>query len=128
MPPTINNCYSQAGNKRVSSAALKKFKGLIFIWAVHNRPSIVELKNEIDLILPNKKICLSFHFKFPPKKLKIKNSNTPKKLDTSNRIKPAEDAITDLLGFDDRHVFKLQAEKVETKEEKEHFDVLIYSY
>lgn len=128
MPPSVNQCYSQVGRRRISSSALKKYKHGIVMWAVLNRPSIIELRAELESILVGKKVYLKFHFRFPGKKLKLKQGSQPKKLDVSNRIKPAEDSVTELLGFDDRWVFKIQAEKVEAKGDSETFDCLVYLY
>lgn len=125
MPPSINECYAQVGSRRITSSSLKKFKGAMQRWGFIHKKYLCAVRGEI-LESNKKKIALSFLFYFPKKKLKLKASNTPKKLDTSNRIKPAEDAVMGLIGIDDRHVFKLSAEKVEG--EKECFDCLVYVY
>ena len=126
MPPSVNQCYATVGRKRVSSSALNKFKSAAMMWAVLNRPHLIRVKEEIEDNLKGQKVYLKFVFRFPYKKLYIKKEKTPKKLDVSNRIKPAEDTVCDFLGFDDRHVFKVDAEKVEGA--VENFDVYIYLY
>jgi len=126
MPPSVNQCYATVGRKRVSSQALKKFKASAMMWAVLNRPHLVEVREEIEHNLLGAKVHLKFIFRFPSKRLYVKKSNTPKKLDVSNRIKPAEDTVCDFLGFDDRHVFKVEAQKAEGAVED--FDCYVYIY
>lgn len=126
MPPSVNACYANVGRRRVSSAALKKFKASAMMWAVLNRPHLVELRQEVSSNLDGKKVALKFVFRFPAKRLYLKKENIPKKLDVSNRVKPAEDVVCDFLGFDDRHVFKVEAEKVTGAVED--FDVYVYVY
>ena len=126
MPPSVNQCYVNVGKKRVSSASLRKFKNSIAKWHYINKTSVAAAKEELLTEL-KRKIALKFIFRFPEKKIYIKKTKRVKKLDVSNRIKAAEDAITDMLGFDDKLVFKVEAEKV-TDIEKESFDIFIYSY
>lgn len=128
MPPSVNQCYAQVGKRRISSTALKKYKHGVVMWAVLNRPHLIDVRDELEPALDGKKLFLRFLFRFPSKKLKFKKGSAPKKIDTSNRIKPAEDSVSELLGFDDRWVFKLEAEKVEGKSDHETFDCLIYVY
>lgn len=94
-------------------------------WAMSNRTILSEIKQKLESC-PENKIWLSFCFKFPRSKLRLKLSQKPKKLDTSNRIKPIEDMVCKLLDFDDSWVFKLDCEKVEF--EKEQVDCSIYVY
>tara|TARA_R110000796_G_scaffold252565_2_gene387865 strand:- start:1065 stop:1481 length:417 start_codon:yes stop_codon:yes gene_type:complete len=125
MPPSINESYIQVGIHRVSSSSHKKFKLLMQRWGLLNYNKIQNIKKKLDKIDGSGRVCLSFVFKFPASKLTLKNTTMPKKLDTSNRIKSSEDAVCKLLGFDDRFVFKLIAEKVEGKIEE--FDCSVYN-
>jgi len=126
MPPSVNQCYATVGRRRVSSSSLRKFKTETVMWAVFNRPHLVEVRKDIEESFKGKKVYLKFLFRFSDKKLFTKKDKIPKKIDVSNRIKPAEDMVCELLGFDDRYVFKVQAEKVQGTEEG--FDVYIYLY
>ncbi len=64
---------------------------------------------------------LEFEFKFPAAKLFTKDERY-KKLDLSNRIKVAEDAVCEVLGFDDKAVFEVLATKGPTYD-VEHFNL-----
>lgn len=111
MPPTINKSYATVGNRRVSTAVLREFKALTHIWSVGNRARLRRIEKKIH-DTQGAKLCLVLIFKFEEQKLFLKDKKTPRRLDTSNRIKAAEDAITGLLGIDDRWVFKIIAEKI----------------
>ena len=123
MPPSVNACYATAGRRRVSSQALRKFKSEMQLWGLIHRPELIEARNEVQAHL-GAKICLKFMFRFPGKKLWLKKGKDPKKLDVSNRIKPAEDAVCEFLGIDDRVVFRVEAEKQEG--DKEEFSVHLF--
>lgn len=126
MPPSVNACYVNVGKKRVASRELKAFKRRATAWALLNKPHIVQVRNDVQPYLDKSKICLHFYFRFPRKKLWLKSDGRPKKLDASNRIKPAEDKVCAFLDFDDRYVYKVIAEKVQG--EIEEFDVYVYGY
>lgn len=133
MPPSINSCYTQAGKRRVSSLALQSFKTAAMKWALVHKNDLRIVRQKIPAEQCGYR--LRFQFYFPPEKLFIlrrdKNgpSTTPKKLDVSNRIKPAEDIVCQFLGFDDRWVWGIEAEKSQSvKGLAEFFDVSIYAY
>lgn len=126
MPPSINSSYAHVGKRRFASSSLKSFKTSCMTWAIINRPHLVKVRDELELRRGYSKVCLEFVFRFPEKRLYTKQGEVPKKLDVSNRIKAAEDFITEFLGFDDRHVFKVTAEKIIGA--VENFDVKIYIY
>ena len=113
MPPSVNACYVTVGRKRVASRDLKTFKRKAQAWAYLNKQILKSIKTKVEEHLAlNCKVRLDFVFRFPAKKLWRKSDRKAKKLDVSNRIKPAEDVVCSLLGFDDRIVFRISAEKV----------------
>lgn len=126
MSPSVNACYINVRRGRVASPELKSFKTKSLIWAIHNQPQLSKLKLDLMPYLETHKICLEFKFKFPAKKLWLKSSKTPKKLDVSNRIKAAEDRVCEFLDFDDRYVYRCVAEKVEGSAEG--FDLFVFAY
>lgn len=126
MPPSINSCYVNVGRKRVASRELKNFKRKATAWGILNKPHLKKVREEVTEYLDKSKLCMHFYFRFPQKKLWLKSDKKPRKLDASNRIKPAEDKVCDMLGFDDRYVYRVIAEKIIG--ETEEFGVFIYAY
>jgi ADP-dependent phosphofructokinase/glucokinase len=111
MPPSVNQAYVNAGKKRVASSQLRLFKKECMLWACKNRDEITTAKKKISQFIDRGyEISLSFRFFFPEEKLFTKKGKA-KKIDTSNRIKSAEDAICRILDFDDKYVFELKAVK-----------------
>jgi Holliday junction resolvase RusA-like endonuclease len=111
MPPTVNKIYANVGRKRIASSHLREFKKNIMVWGCSNREELSIARGKIRSVLDRSyDISLKFTFYFPKNRIYTKE-HLIRKLDTSNRIKPAEDAICKLLDFDDRYVFDIQATK-----------------
>lgn len=125
MPPTINQSYAQAGRRRVASSALKQFKAELASWGLLHRFELSRLRSAIEKT-ESSKVRLEFRFKFNRGQLYTKQGKN-KKLDCSNRIKAAEDGVCKLLGFDDRDVFRVEAEKV-TADAEPCFDLFVYDW
>lgn len=121
MPPTLNKSYAHLGKRRFSTQDLKDFKAGIDSWALENRTAVKSIREKVLASDERTMFKLTLEFKFPHAKL-YTLKNHFKKLDVSNRIKAAEDAVTDVLGFDDKSVFELVAVKGHTRC-GEHFNV-----
>ncbi len=118
MPPSMNSCYATVGNRRLASVELKQFQKDMTWWGVANRQKLIDAMVKIKrLPATEMRIGLKFHFIFRHKDL-FTIKGLPKKIDTSNRIKPAEDAFCELIGIDDKYVFNLTAEKSGTAAQK----------
>lgn len=113
MPPTLNQSYVNVGKRRICSRGLNEFKAATLRWGLAHKAQLCRIRAKLEEF-EGYKVRLEFLFKFEPGKLFTKQGKF-KKLDVSNRIKAAEDSVSALLGFDDRNVFRIEAEKVEAQ-------------
>ena len=116
--PTVNNLYVTLKNyRRAPSAEFRRFKRKVSKWEEANSSDLLasqEYKELHQLIqIKHYPIRLQIELTFYINRTKIvcKDGST-KRYDTSNRIKAVEDAISGILDIDDRHYWKITAEKV----------------
>jgi len=111
LPPSVNQCYATnfTTGRRFPTKALGDFKKA-FKQVI--RPSNSEIN-----ALQGKRLCLIIELWMHHERLYCKDGSI-KKLDASNRCKPLEDAIADLIGIDDRFFFRVTVEKKETQLEE----------
>lgn len=112
IPPTENHAYPTIRNKqgkniRVTGADLKKFKAAVQCWAWERIVFVKKIQRQLsDMVAKNQTILIRVdaYLGFELDRLFTKH-RTRKKIDSSNRIKAAHDAIAEILGIDDRYFY-----------------------
>jgi Holliday junction resolvase RusA-like endonuclease len=103
--------------RRAPSAEYQRFKRKVKKWVDNFGPDLLqsgeyqELQQLIDIKHYPIKLKLELTFHVNRTKIVCKDGRT-KRYDTSNRVKAVEDAIFGILDIDDKHVWKVTAEKV----------------
>lgn len=116
VPPSTNQIYKQVGYRRVPSKKLKDFKDACANWMLgHQQELRTAHKELIPYVRDNHWIQLNIFLCLQRRDIWTQQ-NTIKKLDASNRIKALEDAISDMMGIDDRFFSLGLAEKIVTKQ------------
>lgn len=102
LPPSANALYLNIpGRGRCKSAALTKYESDVRFWCLRNQHQM-NLARELTIgVGPGVFLKVSKMF-FMKKKSILKKDGTPKRNDTSNRIKALEDVLSKLLGIDDK--------------------------
>jgi hypothetical protein len=112
-PPSVNNIYFTRGRKRILTAEARAFKNAFVLS--RGGLSFQELNNFVAF--PDKEYELTLWFYFPREALynksygKRKGTAKFKKMDASNLVKLVEDAISELLGLEDRNNFTVITHK-----------------
>lgn len=118
IPPSVNKLYFTRQGRKVLSSEGRAWKNRF----IQNRGglSISDSSIEFD---PCDRFILELTFYFPEEDIMSKGWGVDKRIkspfkrmDVSNLIKLAEDALSELLGLDDRANFKVSAEKKICKE------------
>ena len=117
-PPTSNTIYVERDRRRASDS-LKNYKMSIQAYALIHREIIYKVKQYLHDKINNKDLVLSVHrfFFYRTEDLYTKKG-TIKKNDVTNRIKCTDDALTDILGLDDRLIWEGSEKKCITKKEQ----------
>lgn len=115
--PSLNQCYATnfKTGRRFPSKALGEFKKEFKKLSPPHSGEISAIQG--------KRLCLIIEMWMKRERIYCKNGKI-KKMDVSNRIKPLEDAISDLIGIDDSQFFRVVAVKKET-DLKERTEVFI---
>lgn len=104
MPPSANNIYStfsQNGSiRRVKSHGFAKWEKTFAEWSLKHFAQVSHMKARLREKKPNQVISVHTEFKFNRKNI-LTLKNTPKRNDTSNRIKVIHDAVATVVGIDD---------------------------
>lgn len=115
--PTVNNMYVTLKNyRRAPSAEFQRFKRRVKKWVDNFGPELLqsgeyqELQQLIEIKHYPIRLQLELTFHINRTKILCKDGRT-KRYDTSNRVKAVEDAIFGILDIDDKHVFRVIAEK-----------------
>ena len=111
MPPSSNNQYVVARNRLVPSSDLRNYKKRMEIYGITLQRSLKEDANDLAGFVEDGKVLhIDRRFYFPRSRLFTKQDK-PKKIDVSNRIKAVDDAISKLIGIDDKLFFSATTKK-----------------
>jgi len=132
MAPQSNNMYKNVPPKfvrgkmvfaggRAKSTEYKQFERAVASWADKRQPLLDRIYQELSLVIARKQwirvhtfFCLPHHMIFTSTK---SAKSVFQKWDASNRIKATHDALSTVLGLDDRHFSVGNAEKCLTEVE-----------
>ena len=111
IPPSVNHAYvSKRGGGRILSRAGKEFKSRI-------RADILSsYRKELQTFKPDLpyELVITFYLKDLYIKKQIDGVRRYKKIDVTNRIKLLEDALSEVIGVDDKNFIVVVARKCET--------------
>lgn len=112
MPPSHNALYRNVpGVGRVATQELKDYKRECEVYALKNARMFREVR---QLIFGKWKdfqsYKIDYYFVFKKERIYTKEGKA-KKLDVSNRVKAAQDALCYILGFDDKNIWNSTCEK-----------------
>lgn len=104
-PPSLNNAYpSNRFGRRFKSREFQTWERDFRIWCLENAKVVNEARQEFSKGLPGHFVVIDSEFYFPKTKI-ITLQGTPKKNDTTNRIKILHDAIAGAIWLDDSWFF-----------------------
>lgn len=118
LPPSENEIYRNVpGIGRAATQALRNWRGLVQVWMLQNKSEMQRVRAWVREQPEPLVLNISSAFVFHKPRLWSKQG-VPKQLDASNRIKALHDAVAEILGVDDRHLWsgsfeKMQCEHIE---------------
>jgi len=125
MPPTANKRLIVANGRLIKSSECRAFDKAVQIWMIRQKSKLFEdrrkAKEWIDTCFMLK---VDFCFYWPKTKL-ISKDGMPKKLDDSNRLKDAEDAVSEIIGIDDKWFIDKTLKKIPWNKEYEAFSATV---
>jgi len=121
IPPSLNNAYPSVNGRRVQSKELHRWKVDMMEWALINRASVKELRNEFEFIPKGHTVAVNCVYYFKRERVLTKKGD-PKRLDVDNRLKVLLDQVTELIGIDDCMIWQGSFWK-RIAPDKEHCDV-----
>lgn len=105
MPPSVNKAYTVIRGRKVLSTEGRRYKRQVRMAFIADIPARAIYN-----------LHLLFYFE---KVFNSPDAQEPvREIDVSNRVKLAEDAISEALGVDDRYFFRLEIEKREGTPER----------
>lgn len=101
LPPSMNNVYSNAaGRGRVKNSAYKSYEAQVQWWMLHNAQALNSVREWAKTVPAGHGFRLDRLFHFLPHRILTK-AGTPRKNDTTNRIKVLDDVLAKILWIDD---------------------------
>lgn len=103
LPPSMNNAYpTNRYGVRFKSKDYRQWEKDLKVWALLNHSLVKEAIEAFSIVRENHIVQIDTHYFFPWKQV-VTLKNTPKKNDTSNRLKILHDGIADLIKLDDSY-------------------------
>lgn len=125
MPPTANQRLIPAGGRLIKSQTCRNFDKAVQVWMLRQRSKLFDDRRKAkEWIDTGFMIKVDFCFYWPKSKL-ISKDGMPKRLDDSNRLKDAEDAVSDIIGIDDKWFIDKTLKKIPWNKEYEAFTATI---
>lgn len=111
-PPQSNNCYSQSRTgRRFPTKELIEFKSAVAALELWHNDFVTSARQVIKGWISNGSVLKVERVFFFPKKRVFSKAGKIMRCDLTNRIKATDDAVGDLLGFDDSYIFHSVEEK-----------------
>lgn len=128
MPPSVNNMYKilWAQKRHAATNELKAFKKNCKKYAAHHADKIPEIATYAQMQIQDGFWIVKFSRIFYFDKTQIlTKKGLPKKIDVANYTKALDDAVCDMLGFDDKYIFVSASRKVINEERPGTVDIFI---
>lgn len=104
LPPSTNHLYKtiviRGRSRRAKSKEYKAYEHAVKVWMMTHHHELQLARALTTMAGPGRFIHLDLDFKFHRSRILCKDGK-PKRLDTSNRLKALEDALSLILGIDD---------------------------
>lgn len=104
IPPTVNKCYpSNKQGRRFKSKDLSQFCNVADIWSLRQKKALKDIYQHFNKLIHNNywiEVNMYIHVNY--NKIYTKKGKL-KKIDASNRIKPAHDKLSELIDIDDKY-------------------------
>lgn len=127
MPPTANKQLMPVRGRLIKTNAARVFDKQIAFYRLSQFRKLETLKLQMSALLQKEKCLFSVHYYFCfPKDRLISKKNEIKMLDSTNRLKSTEDALSKLIEIDDKYFNQNRVEKVISSTEKEFVHIAIY--
>lgn len=132
LPPTVNHLYINVNrfgrSFRAPSQQYKDYKKEMSAWALQRMNFLKELNLELNkIIAQHKMIRVDSYFHFEHERIWTKKGK-PKKMDSSNRVKPLHDQFSEWVGIDDRYFWSGFHEKITCEPGKERTTVVLLPF
>lgn len=125
MPPTANKRLIPVNGRLIKSNDCRAFDKSVQVWMIRQKSKLFEDRRKAkEWIGTGFMIKVDFVFYWPKIKLMSKDG-LPKKLDDSNRLKDAEDAVSEIIGIDDKWFVDKTLKKVPWNKEYEAFSATV---
>lgn len=128
MPPTANRQVMPSRGRLIKTNAARHFDTMIAQYRMANFRAIEEISNKVTKLIKDG-FLLQAHYLFCfPKDRLFTKKNEIKRLDSTNRLKSAEDAVSKILNIDDKYFIKNTTERAiscKSLNGGEYFNVLI---
>lgn len=121
LPVSENELYVNAshGGRRMSYQG-RWFKNQMRVWALNNVPIIWATREWLTNYYEPTEQTLKIHVKMHCKKSRLfTQSGLPRRYDGQNFLKALIDCVSELIGVDDSHFFKVEVIKSVTRDENE---------
>jgi hypothetical protein len=117
LPPSVNNMYvnisSRPGVKRRGRAKSIEYihwLKLMQVWMAQNSTEVVHARSELKSLSINSMLVFESVFNFRMDQIYTRDG-LPKRNDHENRLKALHDAVCEMIGIDDKWIFKIYSEK-----------------
>ena len=125
MPPSANQRLVPVNGRLIKSSACRNFDKSVQVWMIRQRSKLFEDRRIVkEWIDSGFMLRVDFCFYWPKSKLMSKDG-LPKKLDDSNRLKDAEDAVSEIIGIDDKWFIDKTLKKMPWNKEYEAFSAKV---
>jgi len=124
LPPSTNTLYAHSSfyNRMVKTKTYKDYDKEVQTWIATNPNHVANLREFA------KDLMGVFHIEtvfFMDQKRVVCKDGTPKKNDTSNRIKALHDVLSDIIGVDDSYFWSGSFTKVALQEGEERVQITL---
>lgn len=125
MPPIANHRLMPSNGRLIKSPEIRNFDQRMQMYILKMRSKVFDTRKlakewiDIGYCL---KVDLNFYW---PKEKLISKQHLPKRLDLDGRIKSTLDAISDVIGIDDKFVIEINARKLYWEQPFETIDAKI---
>lgn len=108
IPPTSNNLYASVRGRLIKSIEGRKYESALKLYSIRNFKILDKIKSNLK---PSDSLRVDCFFIFHKNRI-ISKKGEYKKLDVTNRIKALHDAISDMVGIDDKQFISVGCEKI----------------
>lgn len=112
MPPIANHRLMPSRGRLIKSPEIRHYDQAVKHYFIRLKSNAFVYRSIIAHWLANNyaiKVDLNFYW---PKSKLISKKNEPKRIDLDGRLKSTIDAISEICGFDDKHVVEIVAKKL----------------